>query len=459
MNQIKDIPISKTNSRIAPGPRGSFLLGSLPEMQRKGQLLQMMDAWREYGDVVRFKMGPLVQHLFVRPEHVKHILLTHQQNYSKGIGFAKVKFALGNGLFVSEGDLWRQQRRLMHPPFTARAVEQFAQEMVEATDEMLDRWEPFATRGEALDVNQEMMRLAMDIIGRTMFGKEVGREAIAAAQAFSFVLEYVGKRTVTLFDIPRFIPIPDNRRFNRAMDLLKTYIGEIISARQGETEERLDLLSLLLHARDEETGQGMSVNQLHDEVLTIFFAGHETTAQTLTWAWFLLSQHPDVAHRLHEEVDALGGRPPTLADLPQLPYARMIVEETMRLYPPVWAFPRDAIEEDEIGGYHIPKGSMVLVSQYLTHRHPEFWDNPEIFDPERFTPERSEGRPRYAFFPFGVGPRICLGIHFAYLEAHLVLATVAQRYRLDLVPGHPVEAKAVGTLRPIHGVRMTLHPR
>ncbi len=460
MTEVSSTPATTHLGQTAPGPRGNFLLGSLIDMRRKGPLQILIDGWREYGDVVRFRMGPLVQHLFVRPEHIKHIHLTHQQNYAKGIGFAKVRLTLGNGLLTSESDLWQRQRRLMHPPFTAKAVQHFAQQMIDTTEEMMSRWHPHISNDTAIDINLEMMSLAMNVIGRTMFGKNVGQEAMAAAEAFSYVLEYVQSRTVTLIDPPLFIPTPANRRFKQSMNLLDTYINQIIEKRQSETEEQLDLLSILLHARDEETGAGMSRQQLRDEVLTIFFAGHETTAQTLTWAFYLLSKHPEIERRLYEEVDgALNGRLLTLEDLPNLPYARMIIEETMRLYPPIWAFPRDATVDDEIGGYHVPKGSMILVSQYLTHRHPEFWENPEGFDPDRFTPEGSEGRPRYAYFPFGVGPRTCLGNHFAYLEAHLVLVMVIQRFQLNLVPGFSTEAKAMGTLRPVEGMWMTLHPR
>jgi len=445
--------------KIAPGPRGVIFLGSLPDI-RKDQLRMYVDAWREFGDVVRFRLGPLTAHLIAQPDHIHHVLVEGKENYSKGIAYEKLKIVLGLGLFTSEGELWRRQRRLMQPLFTARAITKFAPSMTGATEDMLSRWRPYAERGEAKNINFEMMRLTMSIIGRTMLGLDLEGEATETGRAFTFVLDYATHRTISLVNVPLFIPTPLNRRFNEARRTLDSLIYNIIEDRRRRKESKNDLLSMLLDARDEESGERMGEKQIRDEVIIIFFAGHETTAQALSWTWYLLSKHTEVERRLHAELDSvLGGRAPTVDDLPNLNYTRMVIEESMRLYPPVWIFARDAIRDDEIGGYHIPAGSMVLMSQYITHRHPDFWENPEGFDPERFTEERSKNHPHYTYFPFGGGPRICIGNSFAMMEAQLILATVAQSYRLHLMPGYPVEPVALGTLRPRYNIVMTLHPR
>jgi len=470
-----------SNGKIAPGPRGLPVVGNLLELQRKDPFRILVDNWRAYGDVVRFKMGPITQHLFVQPDHVKHILVNNKANYWKGIGMAKLKLMLGQGLFTSEGELWQRQRRLMQPPFTAKGVTRYAEDMTAETEAMLTRWHPSGEAisrmaagmtnaagamldtwqpGQTIDISAEMLRLALNVISKTMLGINVEEYAVDTAQAFTYALEFIVGRTVTILDVPLFIPTPDNRRFKAALHTLDTLIYRIIEERRAHADGQPDLLTALLNAKDEETGQGMSRQQLHDEVMTIFFAGHETTALSLTWLWVLLSAHPEAEAKLRAELDAvLGGRTPTLADVPNLKYTRRVIDEAMRLYPPAAIFVRDAIHDDDIGGYHVPAKSMMVLSPFLTQRHPEFWENPEAFEPERFDPERAEKRHHYAYFPFGGGQRTCIGNHFTLLENTLVVATVAQRYRLALAPGQSIEPKFLGTLRPARHVQMILHPR
>lgn len=455
-------------NRYPAGPRGLPVLGNLPAMQRAGMLPFYQKVWRDYGDLVHLRMGPLHQYLLVQPDHIRHLLVSNADNYCKGIGFRKLQLTLGNGLFLSEGELWRRQRRLMQPPFTHKGIQPFADDMIWATEKMLDRWHTAARQQATLDINVEMMRLAMRIIGRTMFSADIDEDALAAGAAFSYVLNFVSERSVTLLDVPMFIPTAANCRFHASMRLLTSYVHSIIAQRaaQGNAQpaERKDLLALLLEARDEETGRGMSEQQLHDEVMTIFFAGHETTAQALTWTWYLLAQHPQVEEQLHAELaQVLGGRNPTAADLLHLPYTRMVFQEAMRLYPPIVFFVRDAINHDEIGGYAIAPRSMMLLSPYLTHHHPGLWENPQQFDPERFRTATMqgivEGRPHYAYFPFGGGQRTCLGDKFALMEGQMVLATIAQRYQLRLLPGFVAQPQAIGTLRPANGMPMQLQAR
>lgn len=445
----------------APGPPGHFLLGNIPDNLRLGQIRFFDENWRRYGDLVRFRLGPYVCHIVVHPDHVRQVLAQNRQNYVKGLGYAKTKDLLGEGLLTNEGAVWQRQRRVMQPAFTVHGVEPFATRIVEATHELLNRWDEILDTGDGtaqtVDVHREMLNLAMRIIGTTMFGVDEGTTIGALVDAYESACAVLNQRLATFLELPHFIPTPLHRRFARAVRTLDRLVSEIVTARRKQPDGHADLLATLLSARDPETGAGMDPRQIRDELVTLFFAGHETSALALCWAWHLLGQHPEVEARLHAELAAvLDDRPPTVADLPHLPYTRMVLEETVRLYPPVWTFPRQAIAADMLSGYPIAAGSLIFPTQYLTHRHPDFWEDPERFDPERFAPERSAGRHPYAYYPFGGGPRTCVGIHFAQLETRLVLATIAQRFRLRPVPGHVVAPTSLITLHPAGGLPMTL---
>jgi cytochrome P450 len=444
--------------RLPPGPRGLPLLGSIVDLRRKGVLRFYLDAWHEFGDVLQAQMGPLTIFQFVRPEHVHHILVGNRENYVKGFSHDKLRVPLGSGLLTSEGELWQRQRRLMSATYTPRGVTHFAEIMTDATKKMLNRWEK-QPDGEPLPINVEMMRLAMSVISRSMFTIDIGEEFADAGKALHFILEFANRRTISLIDPPLFLPTPMNQGLKKALETLDQFLYGIIAERRRQPAGD-DLLSTLMHARDEKTGETMNEQQLRDEVLITFFAGHETTAQLLTWTWYLLARHPEVESKLHEQLErVLGGRTPTLDDVPNLAYTRMVLDETLRLYSPVAMMARDALRDDEIAGYAIPTASMVTLTPYITHRHPEFWEKPGTFYPEHFAPERIANRPRYAYYPFGAGPRICLGKHFALLEATLVLAEVAQRVRLQLVPGQEIDIQWSGTLRPNRAVMMNLQRR
>jgi cytochrome P450 len=447
-------------NKVAPGPRGYPLLGSVPEVRRKGMVQFYVDAQHDYGDVVRLPMGPISMHLVTHPDDVRRVLVTNRQNYWKGIGMRKIRMLFGDGLFTSEGAYWQRQRKLMQPSFTPRAMGQFFPAMVDATQRMLERWQPAGNSGQTLEINDEMMRLTMSIIANTMFSMDINEQAAEAGRAFTYVLEYVSSRSVTFIDIPLSIPTPANRRFNDAMRILRDFMGGIIAERRKNPASHNDLLSMLLNAKDDTTGEMMSDQQVYDEIITIFFAGHETTAQALTWTWYLLSNHPEVEAKLHDEVDrVLNGRVPTAEDLAKLTYTRNVMNEVLRLYPSAWIFVRDSISDDALGGYHIPPKSMIVLSPYITHRHPDFWDNPEQFDPDRFTEERSANRHHYAYFPFGGGPRTCIGNNFALQEAQLAVAMVAQRHSLRMQNTEPVLPRMAGTLRPDRAVMMTVTNR
>jgi cytochrome P450 len=447
-------------ARVPPGPRGNPVLGSIGDIYRD-RLRFVLDVARAYGDVAQYRVAHMRMYQVNSPEGVGRLLHDNHRNYSKEVAtFGTLRLVLGDGLFTSDGDFWRRQRRLMQPAFHRRRVAGFGDLMTEATLEMLERWRPRTERGEPMDVATEFSRLTMEVATRALFSTSVEGDIGTIGGAIATLLDDVTFRFTFPFYPPLRVPTPRNRRFLAARAMLDGVVYGIISERRRRPGEHGDLLALLMEVRDEQTGEGMSDEQLRDEVITLFLAGHETTANALTWASYLLSTHVGVARRLRAEVDeVLRGRIPTASDLADLPYTRMVIDETLRLYPPAWITNRRAIEADTVCGYRIPADAMVSISPYVTHRDPTLWENPEGFDPERFTPERSAGRPYYAYFPFGGGPRQCIGKGFALMEATLVLALLAQRCGLPLVPGRRVETEALATLRPRYGMWMRAHPR
>jgi len=349
----------------------------------------------------------------------------------------------------------------MQPAFHRQRLADLVGLMGDLTGAMLERWQDVTARDRSLDIAAEMRRLTREIIVKTMFGVDIGiDEADAVSQAFATVTEYVTDQTTAVLLPPQHWPTPRNRQIERAQRLIDEVVYRFIHERRRNTENSGDIISMLLSARDQETGEGMSDEQLRDEVRTIFFAGYDTTSNALAWTWYLLAQHPEIEQRMHQELtQVLGGRRPAFEDLPSLTYTRMVIQESMRLYPPGWMTSRTAVVDDEIQGYHIPAGAKIVLSPYVTHRLPAFWEHPDIFDPERFTPERSAGRHRCAYIPFGVGPRLCIGSNLAMLEAPLIVAMVAQSFRLRMVSGHSVDLHPLITLQPRNGLPMRLHPR
>ncbi|HEV2861663.1 MAG TPA: cytochrome P450 [Pyrinomonadaceae bacterium] len=409
---------------------------------------------RTHGDVTYF--GGVAERFFFvnHPDLIKDVLVTHNSNFMKGRGLQRAKRLLGEGLLTSEPPLHRRQRRLAQPAFHKQRINAYASLMVDyALRLQRERWR----EGRALDVAQEMMHLTLAIVGKALFGTETEDEAEEVREALSASMVSFGRFMLPFAEVLERLPLPSMRRFRRARAQLDRIIYRIIEERRAGGEDRGDLLSMLLKAQDEEgDGGGMSDEQLRDEAMTIFLAGHETTANALAWTFYLLSQNPEAEKRLHAELDeVLSGRPPTAEDLPRLAYTEMVLAEVMRLYPPAWILGRRALVDCEVGGYKVPAGSLVILSQYVTHRDPRYFPEPERFDPERFTPEARAARPQFAYFPFGGGPRRCIGEGFAWMEGVLVIATLAREWRLRLEPGRPVEPQPVVTLRPRHGMRMT----
>lgn len=448
----------KRERRVAPGPRGYPVLGLLHKAWQNPPEF-FLNVALQYGHVVCLRLGLHRAYLISHPDHIKHVLQDHHLNYPKTAArVEKIKPLFGEGLTTSGGDGWRRQRLAIQPAFARERIAGLGCVITDATTAMVERWTRAATDGQALDIAAEMLQLTQRIALKMLFSDELADEADVMDRALTTVLGYINQSTWALFSVPQSVPTPRNRRFHRALGVLDTFVYRTIDRRRRSGQTTDDLLSFLLGVRDEETGEGMSDRQLRDELMTMFVAGHQTTANALAWTWYLLSKNPETEQCLQVELSSgLGGRPPASRDLGSLTYTRMVVEEAMRLYPPTWITARRPVEEDEIGGYRIPANSVVLLSPYVTQRHPAFWKDPDAFDPERFLLEHVAERPRYAYFPFGGGPRVCLGRSFALMEAQLIVATVAQRYRLQLVPGYPVEPLAMMTLQPRHGVMMTLH--
>lgn len=455
-------PVALPTRRTPPGPPPrlrdalSFLLFGAP----RDLVNVYMDAAREFGDAVKFGVRPMVVYFFSHPDHVKRILQDNNANYGKQpIINAQMKDLVGNGLLTSEGDVWRRRRRLLQPAFHRQRIAAFVTVMAEATASLLDRWQQqYERTGQVFDVSSEMRRITIAIVSRVFFGTDVSSFSDNLGQIIATGTEYLSHRSRHPLAFPLKVPTARNRRTVTAIQQLDAIVYRIIGQHRRDNTDNGDLLSMLLAARDEDTGEGLTDQQLRDEVTTFLTAGYDTTAITLSWAWALLSTHPQVRRALQREVaEVLNGRPPTLEDIPRLKYTRMVVDETLRLYPAAWAVARMAISDDEIGGYHVPAKATVIVSPYVTHRHPQFWENPEGFDPERFTAERSAARPRYAYFPFSGGPRQCIGNEFSLLESTVILAMVTQRYDVDLAPGCQVLMDSSFALRPRDGVQVTLH--
>ena len=394
------------------------------------------------------------------PRGIQRVLLDNAANYVKSrVARRLVEPGIGRGLLTSEGEVWRRQRRIMAPSFDHRSLVSYAPVMTEATATVLARWDDLAG-GATLDIAVEMMRLTLKIIARTMFSADAEDVGPIVEGAVGRYQREVRPGLLDLLNLPDWWPRPSTRPWSQIFDRLDAVIDRLMTRDLAATGETKDLLARLLEARDAETGQGMDPREVRDQVVTIFMAGHETTAQALTWTWYLLSQHAAQEEKFHAELDrVLGGRAPRSEDLAQLRYTRMVLEESMRLYPPAHTMSREALAEDEIEGHRVAKGTVVSIVPWLLHRHRLLWDRPEVFDPERFAPERASARPRFAYIPFGGGPRICIGAGFAMTEALIILAMLGQRYRPRLAPGAAIEPVGLITLRPRHGLPMILERR
>jgi cytochrome P450 len=469
--------IQTSKLQFPPGPPRS-LRSLLIYGPGRDPLRYFVDLQRQYGDLVHVRMAG--EHVFLvnDPRHVRDIFITNQRKFIKGRGLERAKRMLGQGLLTSEGETHLRQRRLMQPAFHRDRIASYASAMTAYADRVRSGW----TDGATIDAAQEMMRLTLAVVGKTLFDTDVESQARDVGRALSDVLDSFWLQMLPFQNVLERLPIPALRRSQAARGRLDAIIYKMIAERRASTHDRGDLLSMLLMARDEEGGSGgMTDQQVRDEAMTIFLAGHETTANALSWTWYLLGGAPDIEAKLHEEVDrVLGGRLPGVSDIPSLPFVEKVVTEAMRLYPPAWIIGRRALEDypieslgppsafaprasaDKSGGpsrYVMPARSIVIVSPYIMHRDARHFSEPDRFHPDRWTDAFKASLPPFAYFPFGGGVRRCIGESFAWMELILVVATIAQRWKLRLVPGHPVVPRPVVTLRLKHGLKMTVHRR
>ena len=441
------------------GPKlsGSFpLVGHLPRMRRDP--LTTLVAASRIGDVSRIDLGPRGEaYVVTHPNGVKRVLLENQPNYSKRTrGFDSLRLFLGQGLLTSEGDFWRKQRRIAQPAFHHRNLQAFGTIMQQAADSLAGRWEAKAATGETFDVARDMMQVTLSIVGRCLFSTDPDAQSSAIGRHLDVMLERFIRRITAPMVVPLWWPTPGNRRIRVAIDELHRIVDAIVAQRRvaPETDRPVDLLDMLMAAEDAETGTRMSDRQLRDEVLTLLLAGHETTAAALGWTWWLLACHPDVDRRLGEQLAALGDGPIDAEALGRAPLVGRVVHEAMRLYPPAWIVARRAEAPDRVLGVAIPRDHLVIVTPYATHRRPDLFRDPERFDPDRFDGATFD---RFAYFPFGGGPRICIGNGFALMEAQILLATLRRRFRLELAPGAVVEPMPLLTLRARRGIEVVAH--
>jgi cytochrome P450 len=442
--------------RSAPGPAGGFLLGSLPAI-RRDRLGFLVDIAQKYGDTVRFRMGPRVLHFVNSPEGIKHVLQDNCDNYRKGVGLAEATPLLGNGILTSDGALWKRNRGIVQAAFREWTAPDVALHIANAVSSTMDKWHEAACNGRALDIAAEMQRLALSALGRSMFSIDFEAETGAISNALTIVGEEAIHRMSSPVAWPSVLPTRRNRRLHEALGVIDRVVDTIIEHSTRVGDDNPNFVASL--SRPSNTHAGMGLRQLRDEVKTMLVAGHETTATAMTWLWYQLSKSPGVARRVRQEVqETIGSSVVTLSELNRLRYTTAVIEESFRLFPPVWVIPRQAIENDEIDGYHIPAGSGVIISPYVIHRHPTYWENPEGFDPDRFLDRDPTAQPNYAYCPFGGGPRSCLGRQMGTMEAQIVLATVARTFTLHLVPGQQIMPDPLLTLRPRGKVMMTIHP-
>ena len=435
-----------------PGPEPHFLIGNFP-LGRPDPLAVFTGWAREFGDIFYYRAGWIHVYFLNSPELIESVLVTNQQNFRKDRVIQNSRWFLGQGLLTSEGGEWLRQRRLSQPAFHRERLALYARIINGCAEEMLDSWKD----GENRDVHQEMMQLTLRVVAKVLFSVDVKNESKEVAAALNLLMKHSSGARILLPPWVRYLPLPFLIRVRRAVRQLDEVVYRIIRERRESESDKGDLLSMLMSARDED-GSRMTDRQLRDEVMTFLLAGHETTALSLSWAWFLLSENPEAENKLHHELArVLDGKNPSFEDLPRLCYTEAVVKESVRLYPPAWSLARTAAEDFEIGGYLVPAGSNVVMSQWIMHRDPRFFPSPEQFDPGRWFEEHTQRLPRFAYFPFGGGPRYCVGASFAMMEATLLLAAIAQRFRLRMVPGHKVVPVPSITLRPKYGIKMSLH--
>lgn len=449
-----------TTTRKSPPTLPGYLFFN-PKEIRERPIEFYSRLWKEYGDFVRLPILPNYQMFSVtHPDFAEHVLSTHQERYAKADLVNKpLIMMMGESILTSEGDFWLKHRRLMQPAFHMKQLANLTEVMVRCTESFLKEWEN-KPDGEVIDIAAETLKLTLKIAGQTLFSKDISDENSVLGQAFRTGFEFINYKMNNMFTEPLWFPSARNRRFHQAKQTLNQLVLDIINSRRENPQESHDLLSMLMATRDEETGEGMSDEQLQNEVITLLVAGHETVASSLAWTWYLLAEYIDITERVQDELETvLNGNYPSFEKLPQLEYTRRVFDETLRLYPPVWGVVRTPRQDDEIQGYSLSKGSLVNVISYLIHRHPDFWSNPNEFNPDNFTPQQINQKPKFSYLPFGGGQRICIGKNFALMEAAIIMAMVLQRFKIELISNQVVELDPTFTLRPKYGIQVRIWKR
>jgi cytochrome P450 len=459
MNEAQNITArlnGKTKTSRPPGPKGGPIMGVMRDFNRD-QLGFIERAQREYGDVVwmRFLYVPAI--FLYHPDDVEYVLVTNSRNFIKSMSLRSNFFQrlVGNGLLTSQGEEWKRARRLSQPAFHRERVASYGNVMVDYTERLTSKWR----EGETSDIHRDMMRLTLEIVVQSLFSADVSRDVDEVGATLKELVRPFAAQATLKWILNNRLPTPAHLRFHALARKIDNVVYRIIAERRASGKDEGDLLSMLLAARDED-GSQMDDRQLRDEVMTLFLAGHETTALTLAWSWYLLGTHPEAEKKFHAELDeVLGDRAPTAADLPRLKFTEQIARECMRLYPPAYGLGREAINDCEIGGYRVLAGTQIFMFQWATQRDPRFYDEPLAFKPERWTEEFAERLPKYAYFPFGGGPRACIGASFAMMEIILCLAAIGQKFRLEIVPDHPVSIYPAMSLRPKDGIKVVVKSR
>jgi cytochrome P450 len=442
--------------KLPPGPKGYPVFGSV--FEPKGDTITYLTkCTREYGDIVFFRFLGVPACFVNGPEHIESVLVAQNNNFVKSKDYRAMRRVLGNGLLLSEGEFWRRQRKLIQPAFHQGRITAYAEIMIAHTERMLASW----SDGQSLDMHEAMMRLTLGIVAKTLFDADISHEAEDVDAALTVLMGKFLRQAGMALLLPTWVPLPTSQLLKRAVGRLDNVIYSIIEQRRASGQMSGDLLSVFLQAHDDE-GVGMTDRQLHDEIMTLFLAGHETTANVLSWTWYLLGQNPRVEEKLTQELSrVLAGRVPTPADLPRLTYTDTVLREAMRLYPPVWVIGRRALAPFRLGEYELPADTNVLISQLIMHKDARYFPDPQRFDPDRWSASnpQSASLPRFAYFPFGGGPRVCIGAGFAMMEAVLLLATIAQQFRIEVSPELKVKVQPTVTLRPKHGIPVRLKLR
>jgi len=457
---IGDVMAVQTATPVRPPAYPSkSLMGVVRDFQQE-PLWFFYNAAKEYGDVVKLRFGNTTNYLISHPDGAQHILQMNNRNYTRQkFSIDLIKLVTGLNLFTSDGDYWRRQRRMAQPAFHRRRIEGFGEIMAKSTQRMLARWD--AHTGKTLDMHSEMTKLTTEITGRALFSVDLADESSMLGKAFAISTEYINYRFSHLLSPPLFIPTQRNRKLKWALRTTEQTLQDMIDERRRTGEVKDDLMQMFMEARDEDTGEPMSDEQLRNELGIMIGAGQETTSNAVTWTFAMLARHPEVEQRLLEEIESvLGNRAPSMPDVPNLTYTRMVLDETMRLYPPAYLITsRRVLEDDEILGYHIPAGHGVMVAPFNIHRDPRFWEHPDTFNPDHFAPENVAGRHKYAYLPFGAGPRKCIGNTFALTEAVIIIASIVQRYRVCVPDDYVIDPEPVFTLQVKGGLPFTLEPR